>query len=321
MISRPRHGCFAGAGVLVVGMAACTGATTDPGSAPTTGVTDPAYAANVERWHQARIDNLKKPDGWLSLVGLHWLDEDGRHSMGSAADAKVQVPRAPDVAGTLTKAGPIVVFDVAPGASATVDETPAVGSIDLRADSHDNGASKVRFGDVTLHVIDRAGRLGVRVKDPQSAARQQFDGVPRFPVDQAWKVRAQLVRHAEPTTLSVPTVIGTALDEPSPGVLTFEVAGQTHELHPVASTSGLFVVFGDQSNGLPADEGGTYGGGRFLSVPWDGTAEVVELDFNQAINPPCAFTAYATCPLPPPENKLSMSVPAGEKAMPAAAPH
>jgi len=296
-------------------LAGCGLFASSPGPGVAEPGTDPAYVDQVDRWHAERIESLKKPTGWLSLAGLHWLDQDRLYSVGGA-QADIPLPRASQQVGTLRKLGPVVQLDVAAGADVTVDGEAAAGSVDLRPDSHPKGASTVQVGDVEFSLIDRAGRLGIRVKDPQSAARTGFQGVARFPVSADWRITAELERHDTPTTLAIPTVIGTTLQEPTPGVLTFDHGGQIHTLHPVGDPDeGLFLVFGDASNGLPASQGGTYGGGRFLSVDWDGAADTVVLDFNKAYNPPCAFTEHATCPLPPPQNKLSVAVEAGEKAL------
>ena len=302
-------------------LGACTGSPPPPGPGAANAQTDPAYVTAVDRWHQERVKSLQKPTGWLSLVGLDWLDEDRNYTIGGEPGDDVTLPRAPADVGVLRKLGDVVQIEPASGATIKVDGTTIAASTDLRTDAHDKGASEVTVGEVTFTIIDRAGRLGVRVRDPNAATRTAFTGVPRFKVDEAWKVTAQLERHSTPTHLAIPTVLGTTLDEPTPGVLQFEVAGQSVELHPVGDEEGLFLVFGDASNGLPPEEGGTYGGGRFLSVDWDGKADTVVLDFNKAINPPCAFTEFATCPLPPAKNKVAIAIAAGEKAMPGAPGH
>lgn len=289
---------------------ACTGSPSTPPS-PSTPTTDPAYVQQVDAWHEARVVDLKGEHGWLTLIDLVWLDEDGNYAVGGQAEHPVTVPRARADIGTLKRVGDMVVFDVLPDAGVRIDGAEVLGSVDLKPDTADGGATKVQVGDVSFHIIDRAGRLGVRLKDRQASARTEFTGVPRYPVDGGWRIDATLIPHAEPKMISIPTVIGTALDEPSPGVLRFEHGGSTHELHPIPSKSGLFLVFGDATNGAPE---GSYGGGRFLSVPWDGAATRIELDFNKAINPPCAFSPHATCPLPPAENKLAIAIPAGERS-------
>lgn len=300
------------AGFLAAGLVtACTGTSpvTSPGA-------DPDHAAIVEAWRGERLADLKRADGWLTLVGLVWLDEDRAYAVGSEQADPVRLPRGPEDVGTLKKVGGNVILDVA-HTGVTVDGRPAAGSVDLRTDAHEKGASEVAVGGVTFHLIDRAGRLGVRIKDPKAPARAAFQGVPHYPTDSGWRVTATLDRDEIPQMVSVPTVIGTVLEEPSPGVLRFEHAGQSLALHPIGSRSGLFLVFGDATNGAPD---GSYGGGRFLSVPWDGSSDTVELDFNKAYNPPCAFTAFATCPLPPAVNKLGVAIEAGEKAMPGGVP-
>lgn len=278
---------------------------------------DPALTTAVDAWHEARIADLKSPTGWLSLVGLEWLDDDGAYSIGGPSPG-IPLPRVAAQAGTIMKQGPKFVLMASEGSSITVDDVVPTSPVDLRTDAHKDGASVIKVGETQFHLIDRAGRVGARIKDPQSPARTQFKGVPRYPVGADWRVTATITPHAEPKLIQVPTVLGTTLDEPSPGSLSFELQGQVYTLDPMRSSKGLFIVYGDQTNGV---DDGTYGGGRFLSATWDGKATTVELDFNRSINPPCAFTPYATCPLPPKGNRLAVAVTAGEKVPPGAATH
>ncbi|MFK7930063.1 MAG: DUF1684 domain-containing protein [Myxococcota bacterium] len=302
---------------------ACVGGSTPSGtavptdSAPETATTaDPAYVAAVNLWHADRVAALKAPDGWLSLAGLFWLEEDGLHEVGSDADDPIRLPRASVDTGILRKAGANVTFTPSASALVTLNGQPVVGSVDLRADSHEKGPTKLEHNGVTFYLVQRADRYGIRVKDPKAEARTNFAGIPRYPVDPSLKVMAKLTPHDSEVTLTLPSVIGTTSEEPSPGLLSFTLNGQEHWLHPVMSGNGLFIVFGDQTNGPES-----YGGGRFLTAKAADADGNVELDFNKAINPPCAFTPYATCPLPPTENKLAVRIPAGERNVEGAHPH
>ena len=279
---------------------------------------DPSHVAAVEAFHQERVARLTSETGWLTLTGLDWLEADGEFAVGSAADAPVRLPgSAPAAFGTLTRAGQAVRLTLADGVQATASDAPITGPVPLLPDQHADGPTTVQTGTVSFYVIDRDGRLGVRIKDSAAPARASFAGIPRFPVDSSLRVTARLEPHAEPTELEIPTVLGTVTKEPSPGVLVFEVGGEARRLHPVGEPDeGLFIVFGDSTNGHTS-----YGGGRFLStgaVAADGT---VELDFNKSINPPCAFSEYATCPLPPRANKLAAAIMAGEKVPEGAESH
>lgn len=304
----------------VLGVAACTGspAATQPDGpdvqppAPA----DPAYVAAVNLWHSDRVANLTAEDGWLSLAGLFWLETDGLHAVGNDAEDPVRLPRAVADVGTIRKAGAHLTFTPAAEAEVTVDGNRLVGATDLLPDIADGGPTRLMHNGVTFYLVQREDRIGVRVKDPEADSRKHFAGIPRYDVDPTYRVTARLKPHETPVTLSMPSVIGTVSEEPSPGLLSFTLNGQEHWLHPVMSGRRLFIVFGDQTNGPD-----TYGGGRFLTAKGPDADGNVELDFNKAINPPCAFTPFATCPLPPPENKLAVAIPAGEKTPPGADEH
>jgi uncharacterized protein (DUF1684 family) len=162
---------------------------------------------------------------------------------------------------------------------------------------------------VSFYPISRQGKLAIRVKDPESEARRSFRGLEYFPVDSSWRVEARVEPPADAGRISVPNVLGTDTSEASPGTLVFERGGATYRLRPVLEEgeTDWFVIFGDATNGRD-----TYGAGRFLYVAPAKDGRTV-IDFNKAYNPPCVFTDYATCPLPPPGNRLPIRVEAGEK--------
>lgn len=271
--------------------------------------TDPAYRASTDAWHADRLERLQAEDGWLTLVGLHPLPP-GTSSVGTAAGCDVVLDvAAPDHVGTIEVAGGAISFTPDPGAEITAGGVPVTGTIELVTDAQ--GAPTVLvMGTVRCHVLARGDRYLLRVKDSSSPVRRQFRGIDRFPVDAAWRVTARLESVGMPPTVPITNVLGQVEQQPSPGVLVFELDGRTQRLIPVGEPGGpLFLVFGDRSNGQD-----TYGGGRFLSADAPGADGRVVLDFNRATNPPCAFTPYATCPLPPPENQLPVAVTAGEKA-------
>ncbi|ATB31591.1 DUF1684 domain-containing protein [Melittangium boletus] len=262
--------------------------------------------AETRAWHQKRVANLTAEDGWLSLVGLHWLEE-GDNRLGSAADNDFIFPAGtPAHIGTLTRKGSQVTFTLQPGVTVTRGGQPfSGGTVGTREGPEDI----LGLGPLRFYLIPRGDKLGLRVKNPEAPARKQFHGIPTWPVSAAWRIEGRFEPAASPRKLAVPTVLGTVEDMNSPGTLVFQVNGQEYRLDPVLeSESGpFFVIFGDQTNRTES-----YGAGRFLYVdpPKDGR---VVLDFNRAYNPPCAFSPYATCPLPPAQNRLKLSVEAGEK--------
>ncbi|MCY1075361.1 DUF1684 domain-containing protein [Archangium lansingense] len=262
--------------------------------------------AETRAWHQKRIANLTSEEGWLSLVGLHWLKE-GDNRVGSAPESEVVFPAGtPAHLGTLTQKDGKVTLAVQPGVSLTRAGQPFTGG-ELGASESEKDV--LALGSLHFYLIRRGERLGIRVKDSEAPARKQFHGIPTWPVSAAWRIEGRFEPATTPRKISVPNVLGVVEEMPSPGTIVFTVNGQEYRLDPVQenSTEPLFIIFADQTNRTES-----YGAGRFLYTdpPKDGK---VVLDFNRAYNPPCAFSAYATCPLPPPQNRLKLRVEAGEK--------
>ncbi|MFY0564992.1 DUF1684 domain-containing protein [Archangium lansingense] len=262
--------------------------------------------AETRAWHQKRIANLTSEEGWLSLVGLHWLKE-GDNRVGSAPESEVVFPAGtPAHLGTLTQKDGKVTLAVQPGVSLTRAGQPFTGG-ELGASESEKDV--LALGSLHFYLIRRGERLGIRVKDSEAPARKQFHGIPTWPVSAAWRIEGRFEPATTPRKISVPNVLGVVEEMPSPGTIVFTVNGQEYRLDPVQenSTEPLFIIFADQTNRTES-----YGAGRFLHTdpPKDGK---VVLDFNRAYNPPCAFSAYATCPLPPPQNRLKLRVEAGEK--------
>ncbi len=268
---------------------------------------DEAYVEELGQWRQERHERLAKPDGWFSLVGLGWIEEGG-NTVGSDPTSDVRLPgSAPGRVGVLEKSDRRVELVVDPGVAVTVDGKPKQRAV-LESDA-EGEPTVVELGSIQLYLIDRGGRLGVRVKDSQSPALLAFDSIESYPVDSRWRIEARFVPYDPPRPIAVPSVLGTTSEEASPGAVEFRVAARDHRLDVLPGGDGeYFIVFGDATNGPE-----TYGGGRFLYAAAADEAGRVVLDFNKAYNPPCAFTPYATCPLPPRQNRLELAVRAGEK--------
>ncbi len=267
-----------------------------------------SYVEDIDTWHAERIERLSAEGGWLTLVGLHPL-RDGTNVVGSDTEADVQlVDKAPAQVGVIEIGADGIVFTAAATGIHVVGEESDINTITLHTDMQDD-TTILAVGTVSFYVIDRAGALYLRVKDSESDVRQGFTGIDRFPVTDYWRIEARLMPHDPPRGVMVPNALGHVTEEPSPGVLILEMEGKTQTLTPTGEPGeGLFIVFADYSTGEE-----TYGGGRFLSTdPPDEDGRVI-LDFNKAVNPPCAFTPFATCPLPPEGNTLDLMVEAGEK--------
>lgn len=267
------------------------------------------YADSIQAWHASRVARLKSEDGWLSVIGLDWL-KPGENTLGSAPGSTVLLPAgtAPAKAGLLVLEGEAVWLRPLPGSGLRLNGKPAVEAV-LKTDA-EGKPDLVQAGRVTFHIIRRGTRFGVRLKDPETPARKAFHDVPRYPVNAAWRVVADFVPYPTPQTRDIPTVLGTTEPMTTPGLLKFRVGDQEVSLEPMVEDPErpeLFIIFKDATSAH-----GTYPAGRFLyaEMPKDGK---VVLDFNRAINPPCAFTLFATCPLPPKQNQLGFGVPAGEK--------
>ena len=265
-----------------------------------------AHLAEVESWRAERDAGLRKPDGWLTLVGLFWL-QPGGNSAGSATENRMVFPEgAPAKLGTFTLDGGKVRFVAEFGVDIALDGRP-VKTVTL--DPLSTEPTVLESGSLTFHAIERAGQIGIRLRDRNSPALAAFSGMENFPFDPAWRIVARFEPHDQPRRIHVPNIVGTAFDEPVYGELSFDAGGSRYTLDPLYKPEdGFFVVFADETNGRE-----TYGGGRFLATDPPAPDGTVVLDFNKAYNPPCVFTPYATCPLPPARNKLPFRIEAGEK--------
>lgn len=304
-IYRPRLLLAAGS-LTALALAACSRAPAPQQS--DSKQTDDAYRAEVEEWRAGRDKSLRNPDGWLTLAGLYWLEE-GDSTFGSAPDNTVVFPagKAPERLGTFHRQGDKVTLDAVPGTGLQADGKEVAATIDLAPDSSGK-ATMLSVGSLTFHLIKRPGKIGIRLKDKESAVLAGFTGVESYAIDPSWRIEARFEPYDPPKKIKVPNIIGGAFDESSPGALVFERGGATYRLEPTGEAGEeMFLVFGDATNGHE-----TYGGGRFLYVPPPRNGKAI-VDFNQAYNPPCVFTPYATCPLPPRQNKLAVRIEAGEK--------
>ena len=262
------------------------------------------YQASIDRWRQDREARLKADGGWLTVAGLFWL-KDGVNSAGSSSTSAIVVPRVPAHVGDFDFEGGKTTFKADPAVEVNVNGKPAT-TASLRSDSDAGGPDQVTVGRLTMFVIHRGARYAIRLKDLDSEFRGSFKGLHWYPVREDYRVTARWVAYDKPHNIAVPNILGETEQEPSPGYAVFTLHGHEYRLDPVLEGNQLFFIFRDQTSGKE-----TYGSGRFLYTDLPKEGKVV-LDFNKAYNPPCAFTPYATCPLPPKQNRLAVRLDAGE---------
>jgi hypothetical protein len=264
-----------------------------------------AHRAEVEAWHAARDARLRSPEGWVALSALHWL-QPGPWLVGS--DAANDLVLVGD--GVPARLGRLDVgwhrADLVAETGVTVDGA-TVTEVELLPDVP-GPPTVFGVGSLTAHLIVRGDRMGLRVRDAHAAALGAFSGIRRYPVDSRWRVTATFEPAPAEVTLPVPDVLGGTEDIGLRGWVSFEVDGTVQRLAAVDGGDGdLWLIFGDATNA-----GETYPGGRFLYTSPPREDGTVVVDFNLAYNPPCAFSPFATCPLPPPGNRLAVRIPAGE---------
>lgn len=268
-------------------------------------VSDPSYRASIEEWRRSREARLKADDGWLTVTGLFWLKE-GANSAGSGASNGIVLPReaAPERIGSFVLNNGKTVFLAERGVPVSSRGKP-VGALEMKPDTSGN-PDIIAIGTLSMHVIERGKRYGIRLRDTNSRFRRDFIRLSWFPINDSYRITARVVPYNPTRKIAIPNVLGDTETETSPGYVVFAVGGVECKLEPVSEGGQLWFIFRDLTG---AKE--TYPAGRFLYAdpPKDGK---VVLDFNKAYNPPCAFTPYATCPLPPPQNRLKVRIPAGE---------
>jgi uncharacterized protein (DUF1684 family) len=275
------------------------------GLGSTSALADDQYREATERWRRQRAAGLKADDGWLTVTGLYWLRA-GENRIGSESANDLLLPaRMPGSLGTIELAEGKVWFRAAAGVTVTRNGVPFARG-QLHSDADDD-PDTLAVGDVKLILLKRGDRYAVRTKDNQSPLRASFAGLAWYPVREEWRIQAEFVDFRAPTKLKMDTIVGETETTESPGYASFERGGKAYRLQAALEKDGsLWFVFRDGTSGRT-----THGGARQLRAekPRGG---VVELDFNKAVNLPCAYIPYATCPLAPKQNRLDLAIEAGE---------
>ncbi|MEY4278991.1 MAG: hypothetical protein RL377_995 [Bacteroidota bacterium] len=269
---------------------------------------DSIYIKAINQWHANRIESLKKPNGWLNLEGLFWLHK-GKNVFGKANGADCHYTNAefPDQLGSFIYEGDSVVWQSEKQSIQINKQATSIGKPYLVFDGQEK-AKTMDWSHFSWVVIKREDRIGIRFRNLKAQTLLTFKGIERFKVQPSWKLKAKLVQPTQ-DFLMITNIIGQTTASKNAGKLIFEKEGQSYSLDVIDEGGpNLFIVFADQTSGVS-----TYGAGRFVEIPKPDREGNTEIDFNKAYNPPCAFTAFATCPLPPKQNRLSLKIEAGEK--------
>jgi len=272
------------------------------------------YKKKLRQWHKERLKNLKAEDGWLNLAGLYWLEK-GKNTIGSDSTNDIVFPeKAPDHLGSIYLKKDSISFNNQQDVIVTNQHGEKIEQTSMNHDQ-EKETTILQHGPLKWFVIKRNNQFGIRLRDLMSPLLNELDSIPAFPIDPDWKIRATFIPQKN-RKITVPNVMGETYEENIPGILQFTIDDSTYKLYPIGDREHLFLIFGDETNAES-----TYGGGRFLSVPAPDEDNKTHIDFNKAYNPPCAFTPFATCPLPPRKNILPVSITAGEKAPGLDVPH
>jgi len=266
------------------------------------------WVNDVETWHSDRIGSLRQDDSWLTLAGFFWLN-DGKNSFGSGSsnDLVFEYEEAPENFGWFIVDGEEIKVELVTEAIVTVNNQPIKDMV-IYNESMEEPVI-MEWENLSWHIIKRGGQYAIRLRDHEHPQLAEFDGIDRYPLSPEWHVRAEFIPFNPPVAITVPNYIGEPSREEILGALEFEIGGEMHRLYPVADNldERFFIIFSDETNG---DQ--TYSAGRFVYTDPPDQNNIVYIDFNKAYNPPCVFSPYATCPLPPPENRLPFAVTAGE---------
>lgn len=266
---------------------------------------DPEYIKEIEDWDKRRVERLREEDGWLNLAGLFWFKE-GENKIGSAKDNDIVFPSGPDYIGSMFLKDSSVTIIVNPGIN-VISNGQTVTEMTLQSDQSGN-PTLLQTGSLRWNVIKRTKGFGIRLRDLNADLVKNFKGIERFPVDKDWKIEASFDVYDPPKKILIPDIVGTVDEELCPGAVVFVKDGKEYRIDAIESGQRFFLIFADETSGIE-----TYGAGRFMYVDKPDSAGKIILDFNKAYNPPCVFTKFATCPLPPKENYLKLRIEAGEK--------
>jgi uncharacterized protein (DUF1684 family) len=270
---------------------------------------NPEFVQAELQWRSERDQQMRSPTSWLTIAGLFWLEE-GEHTFGTDPKNEIRLPEesAPAFAGTFILHDDVVKVVHAGDTEMTI-EGRRINEQVLTSDASGK-PDVIELNDLKMWVIKRGDRLAIRLRDLNAAPYKEYTGLEFFPPRAKYKLNASFTPYSPSKSQVLSTMVGTTTEMEVPGYLTFQIDGREYRLdafRDYPESKDLFIIFKDGTSGME-----TYGASRFMDaeILEDGT---VDLNFNRAYNPPCAYTHYATCPLPPPQNILTVRIEAGEK--------
>ena len=261
------------------------------------------YEEKIKEWQANRTAQLKKAESPLNLAGLFWLAQ-GENTFGSGTENDIIFPNGsiPKEAGKFILKGETVSIEVKQDVKIISNGQRVKDGIIF-----DKESKKLEYGNLRWLVLKSGDKIGVRLYNLENENQKKFTDVERYKISPEWQVKAQYTAHATPTKIDITNIIGQTYPRLVSGSLKFTFKGKEYNFEALEGDE-LFIVFGDPTNGK-----GSYPSGRFLYAPKPVIDGEVILDFNKAINPNCAFTPYALCPLPPKSNRFAVAITAGEK--------
>lgn len=263
------------------------------------------WQQDVETWKDKRVTSLTKPFGWLSLIGMEWL-HNGKNSIGSAEDNTIVLPHGPDYIGSFMVNKDKIVFVPIKDIGVSVNDSIINTSIPVKMDTSGD-ATVFKIDTFLFYVIER-GKPALRIKDSSAQGIKDFSGIDYFPLSDDYVVEATFIPYEPVKEIEIINVLGLLSKETALGKLSFDIKDENFKLDVMDSGDELYVIFADKTSGRT-----TYGPGRFLYVPKPIANNITTINFHKAYNPPCAFSDYSTCPLPPPQNRIPVYIEAGEK--------
>jgi len=263
------------------------------------------WQQELDSWKNDRVKSLTRPHGWLSLIAMEWF-HNGENTIGSAEDNAIILPHGPAYIGSFKLIKDKITFTANTGITISANDKQVVATIPVKMDV--SGEPTVFKIDSFLFYVIERGKPALRTKDSTAATLKNFTGIDYFPVSEDYRVSAEFIGYDPVKEIEIINVLGLISKETSLGKLSFDINGKNFKLDVMDADDEYYIIFADKTSGRT-----TYGPGRFLYVPKPKQGNVTTIDFNKAYNPPCAFTDYSTCPLPPPQNRIPVYIKAGEK--------